>query len=392
LSPSKNNPLLIGEAGVGKTALANALAQRLIKPDAPEQLRDAQVFSLNLAALVAGTKFRGEFEERIRGVLTELKKIPKAILFIDEIHTIVGAGATGSGSMDVANLLKPALATGGLRCVGSTTRDDYKKSIEKDRALVRRFSPITVEEPSEKDALAILKGLKGHFEAYHHVTFSARALEAAVSLSKKHINDRFLPDKAIDVIDEAGAANALLTKKERKTTLGEKEIEYVVSQMARVPVKRVSKNDEQLLRSLEVNLKQVLFGQDKAIAAVVRAVKRNRASIRTETRPVGAFLFAGPTGVGKTELAKSLAHELGIPFLRFDMSEYMEKHSVARLVGAPPGYVGYEEGGQLVEKIRANPSAVLLLDEIEKAHEDVYNILLQIMDAAVLNRFTREES
>lgn len=380
----KNNPLFLGEPGVGKSAMAAAIAQKLVSGDVPDALKGASLFSLNMGAVVAGTKFRGEFEERLKQLVTELIKHRKAILFIDEIHTLIGAGATGSGSMDAANLLKPALSSGKLKCIGSTTHEDFKKSFEKDRALSRRFSVIDLAEPSVEETVQVLKGLKSRFEEHHAVKYSEAALTAAAELASRYINDRFLPDKAIDVIDEAGAANNLLPVPKRKKTLSEKEIETVVSAMARVPVKSVSAQDSELLRSLEPNLKQRVFGQDKAVESIVMAIKRSRASLRPENRPIGSFLFAGPTGVGKTELAKALASELGVPFHRFDMTEYMEKHAVSRLIGAPPGYVGYEEGGQLTDLVRKHPHAVILLDEIEKAHEDIYNILLQVLDDALL--------
>ncbi|MCB0337039.1 MAG: AAA family ATPase, partial [Bdellovibrionales bacterium] len=380
----KNNPLLIGEPGVGKTALASALAQNIMVGMVPESLKDAEVFCLSVGNLVAGTKFRGEFEERLKGIVKELAEHGKAILFIDEIHTIVGAGATGSGSMDAANLLKPALGTGTLRCVGSTTHEDYKKSFEKDRALSRRFSIIDLDEPSVADTVKILEGLKERFEEHHGVRFTHGALQAAAELSAKYINDRFLPDKAIDVIDEAGAANAILAEQDRKAELTAKEIEATVSSIAKVPVSAVSDDDQEKLRELAVELKKRVFGQDHAVDVVSQAIKRSRANLTAEQSPVGSFLFSGPTGVGKTELAKALADILGVSFHRFDMSEYMEKHAVARLIGAPPGYVGYEEGGLLTDLVRRHPHAVLLLDEIEKAHPDIYNILLQVMDDAQL--------
>jgi ATP-dependent Clp protease ATP-binding subunit ClpA len=380
----KNNPLFLGEPGVGKTAMAHAVALHIVEEKVPEQLAGAEVFLLNMGNLVAGTKFRGEFEDRIRKVLAEVTKRPKAILFIDEIHTVVGAGATGNGSLDAANLLKPALASGAIRCMGSTTHADYKKSIEKDRALSRRFSPIDLPEPTVEQTIAILEGLKERFEEYHKVSFSPKALRAAAELSSKYINDRFLPDKAIDVIDEAGAANALLAKNRRKKTLGEEQIEAVVSAIARVPVKSVSANDEDTLRNLEENLRRRVFGQDKAVAAMAKAIKRARASLQSAQKPIGSFLFAGPTGVGKTELARALALELGVNFHRFDMSEFHDKHTVSRFTGAPPGYVGYEEGGLLVDTVRKNPYGVILFDEIEKAHSDVFNIFLQIMDDAAI--------
>ncbi len=376
----KNNPLFIGDPGVGKSALVHGVAARIVAGSVPESLHGARIFSLQMGSLVAGTKFRGEFEDRLKGVLDELRAIPNAIVFIDEIHTMVGAGATGSGSLDAANLLKPMLADGTLRCMGATTYEDYKKSIEKDRALSRRFSIVEVNEPSIDETIEILRGLQERFESHHHVKYSSSAVKAAVELSAKFITDRQLPDKAIDVIDEAGAENRSLPEKRRKRTLGEREIERVVAAIARVPVKSLSSDDREVLRDLLANMKRKVFGQDKAVEAIVRAIKRGRASLKRANRPVGCFLFAGPTGVGKTELAKVLASELGIHFHRFDMSEYMEKHAVSRLIGAPPGYVGYEEGGQLTDLVRKHPHAVLLFDEIEKAHHDIYNILLQVMD------------
>jgi ATP-dependent Clp protease ATP-binding subunit ClpA len=378
----KNNPLFLGEPGVGKTAMAHAVALSIVSDKVPEQLKGAEVFLLNMGSLVAGTKFRGEFEERVRKVIKEMQSRPKAILFIDELHTVVGAGATGNGSLDAANLLKPALASGEIRCMGSTTHSDYKKTIEKDRALSRRFSTIDLPEPTIDETVEILEGLKERFEHYHKVAFSPKALRAAAELSAKHITERFLPDKAIDVIDEAGAANALLPKNKRRKTISEEQIEKVVSAIARVPVKSVSDSDESMLRNLAKNLKGRVFGQDKAVEAIAQAIKRSRASLQSEAKPIGSFLFAGPTGVGKTELARALAQEMGINFHRFDMSEFSEKHLVSRFVGAPPGYVGYEEGGVLIDLVRKNPYGVILFDEIEKAHPDVFNIFLQIMDDA----------
>ena len=380
----KNNPLFLGDPGVGKTAMANAMAQRIVRGDVPDNLKDAHIYSLNVGSLLAGTKYRGEFEERLKYIIEGLLEEKNAILFIDEIHTLVGAGATGSGAMDAANLLKPALASGRLRCIGSSTHEDYKKSFERDRALSRRFSAIDLSEPSVKQTIDILKGLKDKFEIHHQVKYAACAITSAAELAAKYINERFLPDKAIDVIDEAGAANNLLPPKKRKKVISEAEIETIVSAIAKVPVKSVSASDHKILVNLANRLKQVVFGQDKAIEAVAMAIKRSRANLKQENKPVGCFMFAGPTGVGKTEVAKALAGEMGVHFHRFDMSEYMEKHTVARLIGAPPGYVGYEEGGILTDLIRRQPYAVLLFDEIEKAHEDIYSILLQVMDEAVL--------
>lgn len=378
----KNNPLFIGDPGVGKTAMAHAIAQRLSGPDVPAALTGARVFSLNIGSLIAGTKFRGEFEERLKRVVQELRAFEKPILFIDEIHTIVGAGATGSGSLDAANLLKPEISSGRLRCIGSTTHEDFKKNLEKDRALVRRFSVIDLVEPSVEQTIKILNGLKSKFEEHHQVKYQAPALRAASELSAKYITGKHLPDKAIDLLDEAGAANSLLAPNNRKATIGEREIEQVVAAIARVPIRTLSRSDSDNLKNLEQRLKDKIFGQDHAVSVVARAVKRARAGLATERRPTACFLFAGPTGVGKTELARVLSSEMGIAFHRFDMSEYMEKHTVARFLGAPPGYVGYEEGGALVDVVRKNPYAVLLLDEIEKAHGDIFNVLLQLMDNA----------
>lgn len=380
----KNNPLFLGEPGVGKTAIAHGLAQRIVAGDVPEQLKSAEMYSLDIASLVAGTKFRGEFEERLKGITKELLQRENCILYIDEVHLAVGAGATGSGAMDAANLLKPMLANGALKVIGSTTFEDYKKSIEKDRALVRRFSPIKLDEPSVDDTIKILDGLRPSFEKHHGVKFTKGALEAAAKLSQRYIVDRFLPDKAIDVIDEAGATQAVKPAGKRKKTITEAEIEQVVSLLANVPVVSTKSEDGELLKGLEEKLLARVFGQEKAVSSLARAVKRARAGLRGGHRPMGSFLFAGPTGVGKTELAKSLAAVMGVAFHRFDMTEYMEKHTVARLIGAPPGYVGYEEGGQLTDLVRRSPYAILLLDEVEKAHADILNILLQVMDDGVL--------
>ena len=380
----KNNPLFLGEPGVGKTAIAHGIAQKIVSGDAPEILANAKLFSIDVGSLISGTKFRGEFEERLKGLLTELEGYENAILFIDEIHTIVGAGATGTGSMDAANLLKPALASGKIRCVGSTTYEDYKKNFEKDRALSRRFSTIELHEASVEKTIEILKGHKSYYEEHHGVRYSDTALKAAAELSAKHITERFLPDKAIDVIDEAGAANSLLPPSKRKKQISVKDIEKVVSQVAKVPLQSVSRTEQSLLETMEEDLQKVVFGQEEAVRIVSLAIKRKRANIQQEEKPMGSFLFSGPTGVGKTELAKQLAQLLGVPFHRFDMSEYMEKHTVAKFIGAPPGYVGYDEGGQLTDLIRKHPYAVLLLDEIEKAHSDIFNVLLQVMDTATM--------
>jgi ATP-dependent Clp protease ATP-binding subunit ClpA len=380
----KNNPLFVGEAGVGKTALAEGLAVRIVAGEVPEVLREAVIYSLDLGALVAGTKYRGDFEKRLKGVLAELKKTPNAVLFIDEIHTVIGAGSASGGTMDASNLIKPVLANGELRCIGSTTFQEYRAIFEKDRALARRFQKIDVVEPSVAEAVEILKGLKGKFEEHHQVEYSADALQAAVDLSVRHIGDRLLPDKAIDVIDEAGARQRLLPEGERKALVDVVEIEYVVARMARIPEKQVSASDRDVLRNLDRNLKMVVFGQDPAIDTLVSAIKMARSGLGDPAKPIGNFLFAGPTGVGKTEVTRQLAMQLGIELIRFDMSEYMEPHSVSRLIGAPPGYVGFDQGGQLTEAVTKHPHAVILLDEIEKAHPDVYNILLQIMDRGAL--------
>ena len=380
----KNNPLLVGEPGVGKTALAEGLALRIHQGEVPDVLKGARVFALDLGALVAGTRYRGDFEERVKQVLDRLSKEENAILFIDEIHTLVGAGAASGGAMDAGNLLKPALASGQLRCIGSTTFNDVKQSFDRDRALSRRFQKIDVLEPSEDEALDILKGLRLHYESHHGVQYDDEALSAAVSLSARHLQDLHLPDKAIDVIDEAGAAQKMLPASARAGRIGAAQIEQIVAKMARVPVQTVSSDDKRALERLDVQLRQVIFGQDGPIDEVASAIKLSRSGLRAPDKPIGNFLFAGPTGVGKTELARQLARVMGIEFVRFDMSEYMEKHAVSRLIGAPPGYVGYEEGGLLIDAIRKTPHAVLLLDEIEKAHPDMFSILLQVMDHATL--------
>jgi ATP-dependent Clp protease ATP-binding subunit ClpA len=380
----KNNPLLVGEPGVGKTALAEGLALRIHQRDVPEVLLGVKVYALDLGALVAGTRYRGDFEERVKQVLERLSKEPNAILFIDEIHSLVGAGSASGGAMDAGNLLKPALANGSLRCIGSTTFSDVKQSFDRDRALSRRFQKIDVLEPSEDETLEILKGLRPHYEAHHGVKYTDEGLGAAVQLSAKHLKDLHLPDKAIDVVDEAGAAQKLLPEARRVSNIGPEQMEQIVAKMARVPVQAVSSDDRAALATLDRELKRVIFGQDPAIDEVVSSIRLSRSGLRSADKPIGNFLFAGPTGVGKTELARQLARILGVDFLRYDMSEYMEKHAVSRLIGAPPGYVGYEEGGLLIDAVRKSPHSVLLLDEIEKAHPDMYGILLQVMDHATL--------
>jgi ATP-dependent Clp protease ATP-binding subunit ClpA len=380
----KNNPLLVGEPGVGKTALAEGLALRIQQGNVPDVLKTAKVYALDLGALIAGTRYRGDFEERVKQVLDRLEHEENAILFIDEIHSLVGAGAASGGAMDAGNLLKPALASGALRCIGSTTFSDVKQSFDRDRALSRRFQKIDVLEPSEAETLEILKGLRLHYEAHHGVQFTDEALEAAVSLSARHLKDLHLPDKAIDVLDEAGAAQKLMPEDRRTQSVGPAQIEAIVAKMARVPVQTVSSDDKRALHELDIELKRVIFGQDGPIDEVSSAIKLSRSGLRSPDKPIGNFLFAGPTGVGKTELARQLARIMGVEFIRFDMSEYMEKHAVSRLIGAPPGYVGYEEGGLLIDAIRKSPHAVLLLDEIEKAHPDMFAILLQVMDHATL--------
>ncbi|SDZ94057.1 ATP-dependent Clp protease ATP-binding subunit ClpA [Rubrimonas cliftonensis] len=384
----KNNPLLVGDPGVGKTAIAEGLAKKIVEGETPEVLAGATIFSLDMGALLAGTRYRGDFEERLKAVVKELEEHPDAILFIDEIHTVIGAGATSGGAMDASNLLKPALQSGSLRCMGSTTYKEYRQHFEKDRALSRRFQKIDVNEPSVDDAIKILRGLKPYFEEHHDIRYTADAIKVAVDLSAKYIHDRKLPDKAIDVIDEAGAAQHLLSASKRKKTITAKEIEAVVAKIARIPPKSVSKDDGEMLRDLEANLKRVVFGQDQAIVALASAIKLSRAGLREPEKPIGCYLFAGPTGVGKTEVAKQLADVMGVEMKRFDMSEYMEKHSVSRLIGAPPGYVGFDQGGLLTDAVDQHPHVILLLDEIEKAHPDVYNILLQVMDHGKLTDHT----
>ncbi len=376
----KNNPLLVGDPGVGKTAIAEGLAHKIVKGEIPDVLSKTTIFSLDMGALLAGTRYRGDFEERLKAVMTEMENHPDAVLFIDEIHTVIGAGATSGGAMDASNLLKPALQGGKLRCMGSTTYKEYRQHFEKDRALSRRFQKIDVNEPSVDDTVKILRGLKPYFEEHHHIKYTNEAIKTAVELSNRYINDRKLPDKAIDVIDEAGAAQHLLAASKRRKSIGAKDIEAIVAKIARIPPKSVSKDDQQVLRDLDVSLKRVVFGQDKAIEALASAIKLARAGLREPEKPIGNYLFAGPTGVGKTEVARQLADQLGVELLRFDMSEYMEKHAVSRLIGAPPGYVGFDQGGLLTDGVDQHPHCVLLLDEIEKAHPDVYNILLQVMD------------
>jgi ATP-dependent Clp protease ATP-binding subunit ClpA len=376
----KNNPLLVGDPGVGKTAIAEGLAKKIVEGQTPEVLKGATIFSLDMGALLAGTRYRGDFEERLKAVVKELEEHPDAILFIDEIHTVIGAGATSGGAMDASNLLKPALQGGKLRCMGSTTYKEFRQHFEKDRALSRRFQKIDVNEPTVADSIKILEGLKPYFEKHHDIRYTHEAIKSAVELSARYIHDRKLPDKAIDVIDEAGAAQHLVAESKRRKTIGAKEIEAVVAKIARIPPKNVSKDDAEVLKDLEKSLKRVVFGQDQAIEALSSAIKLARAGLREPEKPIGNYLFAGPTGVGKTEVAKQLAQTLGVELLRFDMSEYMEKHAVSRLIGAPPGYVGFDQGGMLTDGVDQHPHCVLLLDEIEKAHPDVYNILLQVMD------------
>ncbi len=380
----KNNPLLVGDPGVGKTAIAEGIALKIMQADVPEVLEDAVIFSLDMGALLAGTRYRGDFEERVKAVVKELETQPRAILFIDEIHTVIGAGATSGGAMDASNLLKPALQSGSLRCMGSTTYKEYRQHFEKDRALARRFQKVDVAEPSPADAVKILQGLKPHFEEFHGVKYTNEAIKAAVDLSARYIGDRKLPDKAIDVIDEVGASQMLLSPSKRKKQIGVRDVEAVIAKMARIPPKTVNKSDANTLKNLGADLKRVVFGQDEAIEQLSAAIKLARAGLREPNKPIGCYLFSGPTGVGKTEVARSLANIMGVELLRFDMSEYMERHTVSRLIGAPPGYVGYDQGGLLTDQVDQHPHSVLLLDEIEKAHPDIFNILLQVMDNGAL--------
>jgi ATP-dependent Clp protease ATP-binding subunit ClpA len=370
----------VGDPGVGKTAIAEGLAKRIVEGEVPEVLQDSTIFALDMGSLLAGTRYRGDFEERLKQVVKEIEEFPGAIMFIDEIHTVIGAGATSGGAMDASNLLKPALAGGAIRCIGSTTYKEYRQFFEKDRALVRRFQKIDVNEPSVPDAIEILRGLKPYFEDYHKVRYTSDAIKSAVELSARYINDRKLPDKAIDVIDETGASQMLLPESRRRKTIGVREIETTIATMARIPPKTVSKNDAEVLQNLETTLKRMVYGQEKAIERLASAIKLARAGLREPEKPIGCYLFSGPTGVGKTEVAKQLALSLGVELLRFDMSEYMERHTVSRLIGAPPGYVGFDQGGLLTDGVDQHPYSVLLLDEIEKAHPDLFNILLQVMD------------
>jgi ATP-dependent Clp protease ATP-binding subunit ClpA len=380
----KNNPLFVGEAGVGKTAIAEGLARKIVEGQVPEVLIDSTIYALDMGALLAGTKYRGDFEQRLKAVLAELEETAGSILFIDEIHTVIGAGAASGGAMDASNLLKPMLAAGEIKCIGSTTYQEYRGIFEKDRALSRRFQKVDITEPSVEETVEILRGLKSHFEDHHEVRYLVPALRSAAELAARYINDRYLPDKAIDVIDEAGAQNRLVPASKRKKTVGVADVEKVVSKMARIPPKTVSTSDKNALQSLGADLKRVVFGQDQAIGALVSAIKLSRSGLGDPDRPISTFLFSGPTGVGKTEVTRQLAMTLGIELVRFDMSEYMERHTVSRLIGAPPGYVGFDQGGLLTEAITRNPHAVLLLDEIEKAHPDVFNLLLQVMDYGTL--------
>jgi ATP-dependent Clp protease ATP-binding subunit ClpA len=380
----KNNPLLVGEAGVGKTAIAEGLARRIVEKNVPDVLANAVIYSLDMGALLAGTKYRGDFEQRLKAVMKKLEEQTDAVLFIDEIHTLIGAGAASGGTLDASNLLKPALSNGSLKCIGATTYQEYRGIFEKDHALSRRFQKVDVEEPSIAETVQILKGLKSRFEKHHSVKYTISALNTAAELSAKYINDRHLPDKAIDVIDEAGAAQRILPKSKQKKVIGDKEIEDIIAKIARIPPKNISSDDRNALKTLDRDLKAVVFGQDKAIESLAAAIKMARSGLGNQNKPIGSFLFSGPTGVGKTEVAKQLAYTLGIELVRFDMSEYMERHAVSRLIGAPPGYVGFEQGGLLTEAITKHPYCVLLLDEIEKAHPDIYNILLQVMDHGTL--------
>jgi ATP-dependent Clp protease ATP-binding subunit ClpA len=377
---TKNNPLFVGDPGVGKTAIAEGLARKIIKGEVPAVLKDCTIYALDMGTLLAGTRYRGDFEERLKAVMKEIEQKPGSILFIDEIHTVIGAGATSGGSMDASNLLKPALAGGQLRCIGSTTYKEYRQHFEKDRALVRRFQKIDVNEPSIPDAIAIMKGLKPYYEDFHKVTYTDEAIEGSVQLSARYMADRKLPDKAIDVIDETGASQMLVAEDQRKKVIELSDIEATIATMARIPAKNVSRDDTTLLKNLESELKRMVFGQDKAIEQLAAAIKLARAGLREPEKPIGSYLFSGPTGVGKTEVAKRLAEVLGVKLTRFDMSEYMERHSVSRLIGAPPGYVGFDQGGLLTDAVDQTPYCVLLLDEIEKAHPDLFNILLQVMD------------
>jgi ATP-dependent Clp protease ATP-binding subunit ClpA len=377
---TKNNPLYVGDPGVGKTAIAEGLARRIVRGEVPDVLKDATIYALDMGSLLAGTRYRGDFEERLKQVMQELEGQPGSILFIDEMHTVIGAGATSGGAMDASNLLKPALASGALRCIGSTTYKEFRSYIEKDRALLRRFQKIDVNEPSVADAVKIIKGIKGYYEQHHGVRYTEDAIKAAVELAAKYINDRKLPDKAIDVIDEVGAAELMKPESKRRKTIGVKEVEAIVAKIARIPPKSVSREDKESLRNLDAELKRVVYGQDKAIEALASAIKLARAGLREPEKPIGNYLFSGPTGVGKTEVARQLATIMGVELIRFDMSEYMERHSVSRLIGAPPGYVGFDQGGLLTDAVDQHPHCVLLLDEIEKAHGDLFNILLQVMD------------
>jgi len=376
----KNNPLFVGQAGVGKTAIAEGIAKKIVDGNVPEVLEGAKIFSLDIGVLIAGTKYRGDFEKRLNAVLDDLKRVENGILFIDEIHTLIGAGSVSGGSLDASNLLKPALADGSLKCIGSTTYDEYRKVFEKDHALTRRFQKIDIAEPSVDDAIKILNGLKNHYQDYHSVKYTKAALVSAVELSHRYMSDRRLPDKAIDVIDEVGALQRIQPKSKRKTNINVSDIENIVAKLARIPSKQVTNDDKSMLKDLEKRLKLGVFGQNQAIESLSTAIKLSRSGLNQKDQPLGSFLFAGPTGVGKTEISKQLATVLGVKLLRFDMSEYMERHSVSKLIGSPPGYVGYDEGGQLTEQVNANPYAVLLLDEIEKSHPDIFNILLQVMD------------